>query len=93
MPLSRRLPKRGFRNPFRKFIQIVNIDQLKIFPVGTVVTEDMLIASGLVKRKGDGIKVLGKGEIGYSLSLKISLVSDGARKKIEAAGGSIEEVV
>ena len=92
MPLSRRLPKRGFRNPFRKFIQIVNIDQLKIFPVGAVVTEESLIASGLVKRQGDGIKILGKGEIGYPLSLKIAMVSDGARKKIEAAGGSIEEV-
>ena len=92
MPLSRRLPKRGFRNPFRKVIQIVNIDQLKIFPVGTVVTEESLIASGLVKGKGDGIKVLGKGEIGYPLCLKIAMVSDGARKKIEAAGGSIVEV-
>jgi large subunit ribosomal protein L15 len=92
MPLSRRLPKRGFRNPFRKFIQIVNIDQLKIFPAGTVVTVESLIASGLVKGKGDGIKVLGKGEIGYPLSLKVAMVSDGARKKIEAAGGSIEEV-
>ena len=62
MPLSRRLPKRGFRNPFRKNIVIINIDQLKIFPEGSVIDRDALLGAGLVKKTGDGIKVLGKGE-------------------------------
>jgi large subunit ribosomal protein L15 len=93
MPLSRRLPKRGFRNPFRKDIVIVNISQLKKFPAGSIVDEETLIDSGIVKKIGDGIKVLGKGDIGYPLSLKVRMVSRNAKEKIEAAGGSIVEVV
>ena len=92
MPLSRRLPKRGFRNPFRRRVSIVNLDQLKRFSQGSVVSNDDLIRSGLVK-KGNLIKILGKGNIDYPLSLKVDLVSRGAREKIEAAGGSIGEVV
>ena len=92
MPLSRRLPKRGFRNPFRRRVSIVNLDQLKRFSQGSVVSNDDLIRSGLVK-KGNLIKILGKGNIDYPLSLKVDLVSRGARAKIEAAGGLIGEVV
>lgn len=93
MPLSRRLPKRGFRNPFRKDVVIVNISQLKIFPAGSVIDEETLIASGVVKRIGDRIKLLGKGDIGYPVSLKVHMVSRSAKEKIEAAGGSIVEVI
>lgn len=89
MPLSRRLPKRGFRNPFRKKIITVNLEQLKNFPQGTLIDRDVLVSAGLVKRKGDGIKILGKGNIEYPVSLKVDLISQGARQKIEAAGGSI----
>ena len=89
MPLSRRLPKRGFRNRFRRNIVILNIEQLKRFPEGSVIDEDTLISSGLVKRRGDGIKVLGKGKIGYPLTLRIDMISSSAREKIEAAGGKI----
>ena len=71
MPLSRRLPKRGFKNPMRRIIATVNIDQLKRFPEGSVVDRETLLAVGLVKRKADGIKVLGNGEIDYPLSLKV----------------------
>lgn len=93
MPLARRLPKRGFRNTFRKEIITVNIEQLKRFPEGSVIDEDSLLQAGLVKRKGDGIKILGKGDLGHPLSLKVRRVSRSARSKIEAAGGSIIEVV
>jgi large subunit ribosomal protein L15 len=93
MPLSRRLPKRGFRNPFRKNIVTINIDQLRSFPEGSVIDKTALLDAGLVKRIGDGIKVLGKGNIDYPISLKIDMISRGARDKIEAAGGSIVEVI
>ncbi|MDP1990115.1 MAG: 50S ribosomal protein L15 [Syntrophales bacterium] len=92
MPLSRRLPKIGFKNPMRRIIATVNIDQLKRFPEGSVVDRETLLAMGLVKRKADGIKVLGNGQIDYPLSLRVDLVSRGARQKIEAAGGTILEV-
>ncbi len=92
MPLSRRLPKRGFKNPLRRIIATVNIEQLKQFPEGSVIDRETLLTVGLVKRKADGIKVLGKGEISFPLSLKVDMVSEGARQKIEAAGGTIVEV-
>ncbi len=93
MPLARRIPKRGFKNPMRMIIETVNIDQLKRFSEGSVVDRELLLAAGLVTRKADGIKILGKGEIGYPLSLKVDRVSQGARQKIEAAGGKIIEVI
>jgi large subunit ribosomal protein L15 len=93
MPLARRLPKRGFRNIFRKNIIAVNIEQLNKFPAGSVVDAESLIRAGLVNRKSDGIKLLGRGIIDYPLSVKVDMVSQGARAKIEAAGGSIIEVI
>lgn len=92
MPLSRRLPKRGFKNPLKRIIATVNLDQLKRFPEGTLVDREVLLATGLVTRKADGVKVLGRGEIGYALSLKVEMVSESAKAKIEAAGGKILEV-
>jgi len=89
MPLSRRLPKRGFRNPSRKIIVTVNLEQLKKFSEGSVIDKDALVSAGLVKKKGNGIKVLGKGTIDYPVSLKVDMISCGAREKIEAAGGTI----
>ena len=93
MPLSRRLPKRGFRNPFRKEIVAINIDQLKKFPAGSLIDEEALVRSGVVNNKRDGIKVLGNGSIDYPVTLKMNMISRGAREKIEAAGGSIVEVI
>lgn len=93
MPLSRRLPKRGFRNPLRRIIETVNIEQLKCFPAGTLVDREALFAAGLVTRKAQGVKVLGNGEIGFALSLKVDMISRGARQKIEAAGGKVIEVI
>jgi len=93
MPLSRRLPKRGFRNPFRKNIVTINIDQLRRFPTGSVIDRDVLLEAGLVKKTGDGIKILGKGSIEYPISVKVDMISRGAKDKIEAAGGSVVEVI
>jgi large subunit ribosomal protein L15 len=92
MPLSRRLPKRGFRNHFRKEIVTINIDQLKVFSAGSVIDEQVLINTGIIKRKGDGIKVLGKGTLEVPLSLKLGMISRSAKEKILAAGGTILEV-
>lgn len=92
MPLTRRLPKRGFRNPFRKEIAIINIGQLERFPQGTIIDQELLLKSGLVKNKFHGIKILGKGTVEHALSLKIGMISQGAREKIINAGGSIIEV-
>jgi large subunit ribosomal protein L15 len=91
MPLSRRLPKVGFRNPFRKEIEIVNLGQLVKFPEGSIIDAEAIVKSGLASGNGDGIKILAKGDIGYPVSVKIGLISKGARQKIEAAGGSIIE--
>ena len=93
MPLTRRIPKRGFKNPMRRIIAIVNIEQLKGFAQGALVDRDTLTAVGLVSGRVDEVKVLGNGEINFPLSLKVDRVSRGAREKIEAAGGTIIEVI
>jgi large subunit ribosomal protein L15 len=93
MPITRRMPKRGFKNPMRRIMAIVNIEQIKIFQAGTVVDRDILTAAGLVSGRVDGIKILGNGEINFPLSVKVDMVSRGARAKIEAAGGTIIEVI
>jgi len=89
MPITRRMPKRGFKNPNRRIIGIVNIEQMKGFQAGTVVDREMLTALGLVSGRVDGIKILGNGAINFPLSVKVDVVSRGAREKIEAAGGTI----
>ncbi len=92
MPLQRRLPKRGFKNIFRKKFSEVNIRDLARFESGSQVDEPALLRVGLVSGKRDGIKLLGKGEIGYPLSVKVNRVSQNARAKIEAAGGTVEVI-
>ena len=92
MPLTRRLPKRGFYNRFQKDIIIVNLEQLKKFPQGSVVDAEALLKNGIIKRKGDGVKILGDGVIDYPLSLKVHRISRSAREKIEASGGTIEVI-
>ena len=94
MSLARRLPKRGFRNPFReKFVAVNVMDLCRKFSKGAVIDEAAILASGLVKKKGDGIKILAKGEITFPVTLKIAKISQAAKTKITAAGGSIEEVL
>lgn len=93
MPLSRRIPKRGFKNPNRKVIATVNIKDLKMFAKDAVVDASSLRVQGLISGVFDGVKVLGAGEIDYPLSIQVDMISSGARKKIQAAGGTIIEVI
>jgi large subunit ribosomal protein L15 len=88
MPLQRRLPKRGFRNPFKKQIVEVNVRDLNRFEDGAEVTPERLIESGLIRHVHDGVKVLGDGELERKLTVTAHAFSKAARAKIEAAGGS-----
>jgi large subunit ribosomal protein L15 len=90
MPLARRLPKRGFFNPHSVTYQIVNVASLSVFKAGSTVDTEALLAQGLIRRNGGGVKILGQGEAPKKLALKVARVSSGARKKIEDAGGSVE---
>jgi large subunit ribosomal protein L15 len=92
MPIHRRLPKRGFKNPFKKIFAIINIKDLNRFETNAIIDETTLIKSGLVKGDRDGIKLLGNGEINVPLTLKVDKVSESARQKIEVAGGKIEVI-
>ncbi len=90
MPIHRRLPKRGFTNIFRKNIAVVNIRDLSRFEKNSIVDEDALFNSCLVKGKIDGIKLLAQGEMKIPLTIRLNSVSKNAREKIIAAGGNIE---
>jgi large subunit ribosomal protein L15 len=90
MPIHRRLPKRGFTNIFRKKIETVNVRDLAKFESGSVVDEAALVSAGIIKGNNDGVKLLGQGEIEYALTIRLKSASRGAREKIEAAGGTIE---
>lgn len=92
MPIHRRLPKRGFNNIFKKSFAVINLRDLSRFESGSVVDIAALMADGVVKGRFDGIKLLGKGEISYPLTIKVSQVSKSASEKITAAGGSVEEI-
>ena len=90
MPIHRRLPKRGFTNIFKKKYAILNLEDLSKFENGSIVDEEILVKSGIVKGRRDGIKILGNGEINCSLTIKNCLLSKSAKEKIESAGGTIE---
>ena len=90
MPLARRLPKRGFTNPFKKRYQIVNIEQLNKFKKDTTVTPQMLKDKGLIKNANLNIKILSDGEVSKALKVQVQAISKQARSKIEKAGGKIE---
>jgi len=91
MPLQRRVPKRGFVNNFATVHAIVNISDLdKHFEDGAVIDTKAIIASGLVKKECDGIKVLGNGDISKNLTIKVAAFSKTAKDKIEKAGGKAE---
>jgi large subunit ribosomal protein L15 len=92
MPIHRRLPKRGFKNPFKKTFAIVNVQELNRFDAESVVDEIALIKMGIVKGDRDGIKILGDGDIQTALTVRANKVSESARQKIEAAGGKIEVI-
>ena len=92
MPLYRRLPKRGFTNINSKVIVGINVSALEAFEDGAVVTVEELLAKGIVKNPRDGVKILGNGELTKKLTVKANAFSQGAKSKIEALGGTVEEV-
>jgi large subunit ribosomal protein L15 len=92
MPLTRRLPKRGFTNIFKKRYALINITDLAIFDKDSIVDEVALVEKGLVGKVYDGIKLLGNGEIDKPVTLKVHKWSKAAMDKIVAAGGKIEGV-
>lgn len=92
MPMQRRLPKRGFTSLTRKEYAVVNIGQLDIFDVGSKVDAEALAKAGLIGAIKDGVKVLATGEITKSLTVCAHKFSGKAKEKIEAAGGTAEEI-
>lgn len=91
-PLVRRLPKRGFTNVFQKVYAEVKLNDLNRFAPGTVITPELLIESGLVKKVDDGIKILGNGEINQALTVQAHSFTKSAAAKIEKAGGTVEVI-
>jgi len=92
MPLTRRIPKRGFTNIFKKSFAIVNLRDLAVFAADSVVDEEALRRAGVVKGRVGAIKLLGQGEITVPLTVQVQAVSAQARVRIEAAGGRVEVV-
>ncbi len=91
MPLHRRLPKFGFKNLFAKEYQTLNVEQLAKLPAGTVVTAELLKDHGIISRIGkDGVKILGRGELGVALHVRVAKMTRSAAEKIVAAGGTTE---
>jgi large subunit ribosomal protein L15 len=89
MPLQRRLPKRGFHNIFRKEYTIVQVSDLEVFEPGSRVDREALIQTGLIDKRTTLVKVLANGELSKSLTVAVDKISQGARTKIEAAGGTV----
>ena len=92
MPLTRRLPKRGFTNIFAKQYAVVNVSDLNNLEDGFVVTAESLKEIGMIKKVGDGLKVLGNGELTKKLTVKAVKFTQSAQDKINAAGGSAEVI-
>ncbi len=90
MPLSRRLPKRGFHNPFRQSYTIINLGSLERFEAGSVVDLDVFRQSGLVGGRQGKVKILAKGELTKALTVRAHAFSAQAREKITALGGTAE---
>ena len=92
MPLHRRVPKRGFHNPFGVSYSVVNLEELNVFPAGETVTPELLRAHGFIRRVADPIKVLGDGELKNKLTIHAHAFSAAAKEKITKAGGTFEVV-
>jgi len=91
-PLYRRVPKRGFNNPFRQEYVVVNVEQLNQFAAGTEITPELLLESGILSSAKDSIKILGNGELTVQLTVKANKFSQSAVNKIQAAGGKTEVI-
>ena len=92
MPLYRRIPKRGFTNRNAQTIVGINVSALERFENDAVVTVESLMEAGIVKNPRDGVKILGNGELTKKLNVKVDAFSEGAKAKIEAAGGTCEVI-
>ncbi len=92
MPLHRRLPKRGFTNIFKTDHAVVNLADLERFESGATVDEAALRKAGVIKGRNDGVKVLGNGKLTKKLTVHAAKFSATARKQIEAAGGTCQEI-
>ena len=93
MPLTRRLPKRGFYNPFGKVYTEINVAKLEIFDEDTVITAELLKEKGIISKiEKDGVKVLGNGELTKRLTVQVAAFTRTAQQKIEALGGKAEVV-
>lgn len=92
MPLYRRLPKKGFKSLLKKEYAILNLDRLNIFNDGDEVTEQILINRGLIGNLKSGVKILAKGNLERSLTIRVSKFSQSAKEKIEAVGGKVEVI-
>ena len=90
MPLTRRLPKRGFTNIYRKEYAAINVSALNVFEDGAVVDAQALIEKGLIKKTLDGVKILGGGELQKKVTVSVDKVTESAKQKIEAIGGKVE---
>ncbi|HVO93706.1 MAG TPA: 50S ribosomal protein L15 [Terriglobales bacterium] len=90
MPLQRRVPKRGFHNPFRVAFAVVNLTQLESLTAGSEVTPEKLAEEGFVNGKGRRVKILGEGSLSKALTVRAHGFSATAKEKIEAAGGKAE---
>lgn len=89
MPLHRRLPKRGFNNIFKKAFALISLDQLNTFDTGSIVDNAALVSAGFLSKLGP-VKILANGEITKALTIRVEKISQGAKEKIIAAGGTIE---
>ena len=92
IPLYRKLPKRGFHNRFSIEYSEVNVEMLNKFEDGATVDTEAMLAAGVIGKERDGVKVLGRGELTKKLTVKAAAFTEGAKSKIEAAGGTCEVV-
>ncbi len=93
MPLIRRIPKRGFKNMFRKEFSVVNVSDLSVFEANTIITAELLLEKNLINKiEKNGVKILGNGNIEKAFTVKANKFSESAKAKIEAVGGTIEVI-
>lgn len=92
MPLYRRVPKRGFTNIFAKVFAVLNVKDLNRFDEGTTISPEFLMEQGVVRKLGDGLRILGQGEVTKKLTVRAHHFSKSAAEKIQQAGGSVEVI-
>jgi large subunit ribosomal protein L15 len=91
-PLFKRLPKKGFTNPFRKEFAIVNVEDLNRFEEGIIITPEVLLNNRIIRKELSGVKILGNGKLTVKLTVKAHKFSNSAKQAIEEAGGVVEVI-